>query len=89
MKRLSNVALLTLFVIVTASWSLAADVTVAELMQAAIRRQLRQQESRCHGSALHLGWSLSLTVWPDRAWSGRPPELLREALCLRCPQPCD
>jgi len=36
MKRLSNVALLTLFVIVTASWSLAADVTVAELMQAAI-----------------------------------------------------
>ena len=56
---------------------------------AVIRRQSRQQESRCHGSALHLGWSLSLAVWPDRAWSGRPPELLREALCLRCPQPCD
>jgi glutamate-1-semialdehyde aminotransferase len=36
MKRLSNVVLLTLFVIVTAGWSLAADVTVAELMQAAI-----------------------------------------------------
>ena len=36
MKRLSNVALLTLFVIVTAGRSLAADVTVAELMQAAI-----------------------------------------------------
>jgi uncharacterized protein (TIGR02246 family) len=36
MKRLSNVALLTLFVIVTAGRSLAADVTEAELMQAAI-----------------------------------------------------
>ena len=36
MKRLSNVALLTLFVIVTAGRSLAADLTVAELMQAAI-----------------------------------------------------
>ena len=36
MKGLSNVALLTLFVIVTAGRSLAADVTVAELMQAAI-----------------------------------------------------
>src|ERR1700693_817839 len=36
MKRLSNVVLLTLFVIVTAGWSLAADVTLAELMQAAI-----------------------------------------------------
>ena len=36
MKRLSNVALLTLFVIVTAGRSLAADLTGAELMQAAI-----------------------------------------------------
>jgi uncharacterized protein (TIGR02246 family) len=36
MKKLSNVALLTLFVIVTAGRSLAADVTETELMQAAI-----------------------------------------------------